>query len=809
MLAVFIEEELLKSERFAYIREYFSDITRENYPTDPAFMQKAEDLFVFHHATRLAQILYQWEVAPQMWSAFLNRSQLDEAMKRLLMEEDPFSKKNLERCAAPYLQMLGRYVAEHPPLLYRDHYLLRHRKIATVMSCGKNFAVWKTAGREIPWETPAAPNNIIHVRLATGSVVEQMNAHPFAKLHTALTHNGETTNYETLKQRVEQFGLAPLATTDTEVASLKFHLVAEELQYPDWAMFEAFSPTTGDDLALVDPNIRPQLEEVQRVEFTSSPDGPYQYLCLRHFPERNVTERVDLKDPADLRPGTSVFWYDQSNDEKRAYSIIASEEQACQKVLSLLDREGLIDGSTPDHVMVSNGMINRFYYDENGKVVDYELIDRYGQQISLQPTGEHYAVRRTALQTPPQAAALLKSLAQHRQRHPHWIREQLPKWDFNTYRWVLEVLAGSIQPDVAKGNGATVPTLALSDTEVLDTLTYCIDYSRTMDTGGKAQSSVADIARYVLENYLDRLPALYPHKYLRADIRHTDIPPAGVGQKLLVDATGFEPEGTDPGKALAAFLSEAYDRGWRQFILYRVSGQRLISTAVMGKDDTDDVEIDVYGIPGEYFAAFMQGGTIRCHGSAQNFTAMGMHHGNLYIFGNAGKVNGYASKGGKVFILGDIVDRAWTNSVNDPRCQSLEVHILGSASKYCGESLMGGNFFFGGLYFDQQGKLRMQARPYRGTKLLGGASRGRFLFFDPHYRLDPHQYTHAKQVEISDGEWLYWQERVIETLTLAGVEIFDKNGVPAFEAEDQCYTITPENFRLLVPKGGQKGYESH
>ena len=54
-------------------------------------------------------------------------------------------------------------------------------------------------------QTPDAPNNIIHVRLATGSVVEQMNAHPFAKLHTALTHNGETTNYEALKQRVEQF----------------------------------------------------------------------------------------------------------------------------------------------------------------------------------------------------------------------------------------------------------------------------------------------------------------------------------------------------------------------------------------------------------------------------------------------------------------------------------------------------------------------------------------------------------------------------------------------------------------------------
>ena len=92
---------------------------------------------------------------------------------------------------------------QHPFEHHWHRYGIREHKIAAVMSCGKNFAVWKTAGREIPWHTPDAPNNIIHVRLATGSVVEQMNAHPFAKLHTALTHNGETTNYEALKQRVE------------------------------------------------------------------------------------------------------------------------------------------------------------------------------------------------------------------------------------------------------------------------------------------------------------------------------------------------------------------------------------------------------------------------------------------------------------------------------------------------------------------------------------------------------------------------------------------------------------------------------
>ena len=205
----------------------------------------------------------------------------------------------------------------------------------------------------------------------------------------------------------------------------------------------------------------------------------------------------------------------------------------------------------------------------------------------------------------------------------------------------------------------------------------------------------------------------------------------------------------------------------------------------------------------------MQGGTLRVHGNAQNFAGMCMHHGHLHIFGHAGKVCGYASKGGDVFILGDIVDRAWTNSVNDPRCQPLRVHVLGSASKYAGESLMGGDFFFGGMYFNEKGELRVQQRPYRGTKLLGGASRGRMLFFDPYDRLDPHQYTHGKIVDIPAEEWPYWQERVRKTLELADIPLVQEGNTPGFTADGKTFRLVPEFFKLIVAKGGLKGYESH
>jgi glutamate synthase domain-containing protein 3 len=346
--------------------------------------------------------------------------------------------------------------------------------------------------------------------------------------------------------------------------------------------------------------------------------------------------------------------------------------------------------------------------------------------------------------------------------------------------------------------------------EIISTLTYFIDHLRTLDTGGKATGSLIDITRTILYELFDQLNEADPSKWVKISKDSSDvIVPAEENQVLLIDATGFSAEGTDPSISLASLLAQAYEKEWRQFILYRVNGQRLISTAVMGRTNTDDIVMDVYGTPGEYFGAFMQGGIIRLHGNSQNFTAMCMHHGRLIVNGNAGKVCGYASKGGQVFILGNIVDRAWTNSVNDSRCQDLRVCVFGSASKYAGESLMGGDFFFGGLFYNYQGKLCLQERPYRGTKLLGGASRGNMLFFDPHDRLDPQQYVHAKLKEIKDADWEFWKGMVEETLELAGVTLIKNGNITSFIADDQSFEIRPINFKLIVPKGGLKGYESH
>ncbi|MDP3017016.1 MAG: glutamate synthase-related protein, partial [Deltaproteobacteria bacterium] len=130
----FIEEELLNDPIWPPRQIRYQNLTDENYQHHTEFMQEAEDEYIYRLSRRIT----------------------------------------------------------------KENYVDRQQKNVAVLSCGKNSGCWKTDGRHIPWETPDAPVNVIHRRLATGSVVDQMNSHPFAELHTALTHNGETTNYRTM-----------------------------------------------------------------------------------------------------------------------------------------------------------------------------------------------------------------------------------------------------------------------------------------------------------------------------------------------------------------------------------------------------------------------------------------------------------------------------------------------------------------------------------------------------------------------------------------------------------------------------------
>ena len=46
-------------------------------------------------------------------------------------------------------------------------------------------------------------------------------------------------------------------------------------------------------------------------------------------------------------------------------------------------------------------------------------------------------------------------------------------------------------------------------------------------------------------------------------------------------------------------------------------------------------------------------------------------------------------------------------------------------------------------------------------------------------------------------------------LTLSGCLIEEKNGMPYIRIDERSIDLSKKNFKLIVAKGGLKGYESH
>jgi glutamate synthase domain-containing protein 2/FAD/FMN-containing dehydrogenase/glutamate synthase domain-containing protein 3/ferredoxin len=674
----------------------------------------------------------------------------------------------LQEAEDEYIYRLARRIT-------RENYVEGQQKKVSVLSCGKNSGCWKSDGSHIPWELPEAPVNIIHRRLATGSVVDQMNSHPFAELHTALTHNGETTNYRTMLNRVTQFNLTPLAQTDTAVASLKLHLLSQYLHYPFDALVESFSPTTGWSLTQLSPEIRERFEHVQEVELESAPDGPYQYLCGRIDPYHRVIERLDIIDPSLLRPNVAMLYDDGEN----FVSIICSEKQGSDAGLQELYRLGLMKSTVPPLTFTVNpGMVSRVFYDEKGRITGHEVQDKFGQKIDI-PHGTFPS---------PEPVPMPEGSQKPESNPLIFFQDRLPPWRFAEFETGLKNLTKNFPP-----------------LKAVKELTQIHDHLAGWNTGGKDRGALTHIAREHINALLDHTNG--GSGILRmtvADARQLKQPEES-NQVLVVDARGFRPEGVDPSNALSPFLDHAHRMGWRRFIVYRVEGQRGIGMG-MGSGSTFDTLVDVYGSPGEYCGAFNMGALVRVHGHAQNFTGMVMHSGTLEIHGDVGKVTGYSAKGGTFNILGNVVDRGWVCAVSDPRGPGLQVNIVGTAYEHLCQALMGGSVIMLGLFWGNDGILHRMDSPYKGGKILAGASAGEVIFYDPSGRLEEAQYKSCRVCPIDHKKWEEIVERLMNLEKIFGLGISRENNHLTARIDGERQTLTPESFRWILPKGELEGY---
>ena len=142
-------------------------------------------------------------------------------------------------------------------------------------------------------------------------------------------------------------------------------------------------------------------------------------------------------------------------------------------------------------------------------------------------------------------------------------------------------------------------------------------------------------------------------------------------------------------------IREAVDQGVTDFVLNDVNSQRYIATGLTG-----DLHFQVQGVPGQDMAAFMSGPTIRVLNNAQDGVGNTMDEGLVVVEGMAGDVIGYAMRGGRIYIKGDVGYRVGIHM--KAYMEKLPTIVVGGkAGDFLGEYMAGGIILLLGMFSDK------------------------------------------------------------------------------------------------------------
>jgi len=162
---------------------------------------------------------------------------------------------------------------------------------------------------------------------------------------------------------------------------------------------------------------------------------------------------------------------------------------------------------------------------------------------------------------------------------------------------------------------------------------------------------------------------------------------------------------------LNARLREIVAGGASHIEIRNVHGQRYIGT-----DLDSQVEIDIYGTPGNDLGAFMNGPRITVHGNGQDGCGNTMNEGEIVVHGHAGDTVGLSARGGRIFIREDVGYRAGIH-MKEYKSKKPVIVIGGTAQDFVGEYMAGGVLVLLGLTLGDG--LKHRAR-YIGTGMHGG-----------------------------------------------------------------------------------------
>jgi glutamate synthase domain-containing protein 3 len=164
-----------------------------------------------------------------------------------------------------------------------------------------------------------------------------------------------------------------------------------------------------------------------------------------------------------------------------------------------------------------------------------------------------------------------------------------------------------------------------------------------------------------------------------AEINAKFIPRVKVENEVWkIDAEGMHYK--DLNRLLRAISSNGAER----IEIHNVCGQRYIGT-----DIDVDIQIDIYGTPGNDLGAFMNGPKIVVHGNAQDGCGNTMNEGKIVVHGSAGDITGHSMRGGKIFVRDDVGYRVGIH-MKEYQGKKPQLVIGSTAQDFLGEYMAGG-----------------------------------------------------------------------------------------------------------------------
>jgi glutamate synthase domain-containing protein 1/glutamate synthase domain-containing protein 3 len=659
--------------------------------------------------------------------------------------------------------------------IYRNSVKLNDRfyaslgeKRAFVLSHARNLMIFKIVGyaeqvvQYYGLENLEAKIWIAHQRYPTkGRVWHPAGAHPFIGLNDALVHNGDFANYYSVSEYLRQHNIAPQFLTDTEVSALLFDLWSRTYGYPLEVVIEALAPTTEMDFDQLPDEKKQAYRAIQALHMHGSPDGPWFFIIARSEAEQDRFQLLGITDTSMLRPQVFAL---QEGDV--SIGLVASEKQAIDATLHSLAEEDSRFRLVADRYWNARGGSHTdggaFVFTIQGTNGSSTLTctDKFGKVIKS-PPGD-WRVDLASSPTEPDGANAFTGKIRSASGAEEVFREisgTFAAWNADNVRWVIE--------EVSEVAGRDDDGLSFA----LALLTLLID--RRYDCGAMRASTVLQLFRQAIDRLLDGVPAITdkrPSRFKRIDwqTREALCPPRSGETTLVIYALGFPPEGE---VCDARLMVQAYEAGWRQFVIYGLKGQRFEGCGL--GNDTEGVRLDLYGSSGDYVASGIDGMEIRVHGNGQDQLGQIMKRGRLVIFGDVGQTFLYGAKGGQVYVMGNAAGRPLINAVGKPR-----VVINGTCLDFLAESFMAGNPLNGGgfavlngMAFDDRGRLVEQASPYPGSNLFSLASGGAIYVRDPHRKVSPHQLNRGEIVEMTRADWTLILPYLRENERLFGISI--------------------------------------